>query len=50
MDESKMRISLWMFGLCLIRSQPISKEVADERIDNWTNVFGRADIRVELVR
>ena len=47
-NDMKLRISLWMFGLCLIRSQPIYGEEADQRMESWRNVFGqKADIRVE---
>ena len=46
----KVRISLWLFDLCAIRSQPITIEEAAFRIENWKRVFGdRADIRQESV-
>ena len=44
----KFRVSLWMYGLCVIRSQPIEGADADWRTESWRNVFGqKADIRVE---
>ena len=34
------RLHLTMWGLLLIRSEPITKEAADIRAGNWLRVFG----------
>ena len=42
------RVSLWMYGLCVIRSQPIDGQNVDARSGSWRYVFGdKADIRVQ---
>lgn len=46
----KFRVSLWLFGICAIRSDPATAEVVDKRSENWRRVFGEeSDIRVEEV-
>ena len=47
----KFRISLWMYGLQVIRSEPIDGERADFRMACWRDVFGQnADIKIESVQ
>ena len=43
-----VRISLWLYGVCAIRSQPLGEKEAQERIAKWRDVYrSRADIRTE---
>ncbi len=44
----RFRISLWMNGIQAIRSQEISGEEAEQRIEWWRHVYGQnANIKIE---
>jgi hypothetical protein len=37
----KVQISLWINGICAIKSQFLSFDEADARLKSWINVFGK---------
>ena len=44
------RVCLYLFGICAIRSLPISEEEAVERAKRWRLIYGElADVRQEDV-
>jgi hypothetical protein len=41
-EEKKVRLSLWLYGKCVIRSAPLNPSDAE-----WRRTYGDAEIRTE---
>jgi hypothetical protein len=48
-EEKKVRLSLWLYGKCVIRSAPLLPTDAEERMQNWRRTYDDAEIRTEAV-